>query len=68
MLQNVTQMVSIFCRYLLVDGKRPIGETGSLKQEELEFDKYVSGRLAVSRSMTLSGHIESRKICGELKL
>lgn len=68
MLQKVTQMVSTFCRYLIVDGKRPIGETGWPKQEKLEFDNYISGRLTVSRSMALSSHIESRKICGELSL
>lgn len=65
MLQKVKRTVSIFCRIPLVDGKRSTGKRGSPK---LEFDDYISGRLAVSRSITLSGRIDLRDIGGISKL
>lgn len=68
MLQRVKQTVSIFCRTPLVDGKRPTGKKGSPKRKELEFDDYISGRLAVSQSTTLSGRIDLRDVCGISKL
>ena len=68
MLQKAKQTVSIFCRILLVDGKRPTGKIGSPKREELEFDDYISGRLAVSKPTTLSGRIDVRDVCVISKL